>query len=282
MVRIVADSTCDLPEDIVRDYAVTIVPLHIVLGDTEYRDRVEITPDEIFDWCETNKTTPKTSAASFEDIETALEPIVKSGDEAIAFVISESMSTTGNVFRMVIEDLEAEGRIHVFDSQNLSVGIGLLMVEACEMAKEGLTAAEILRELSLIREKVRASFVVDDLNYLARGGRCSGITALAGGMLKLHPKIFVKDGVMEEGRKYRGAMKNVVMDYAHDLEEELACAQKDRVFLISARCDDAVVEEVKDYLESLNHFDSIIVTCAGGVISSHCGPGTLGIMYIAG
>ena len=282
MVRIVADSTCDLPENIVKEYAMTVVPLHIVLGDDEYRDGTEISPKEIFKWCDENDTTPKTSAVSYDDTMKALEPIAASGDEAIVFVISESMSTTGNVFRMVIEDLEAEERIFVFDSQNLSAGIGLLAMKAADMAKDGLAAQVIISRLESLRGRVRASFVLDSLSYLAKGGRCSSITALAGGVLKIHPKIVVKDGAMEADKRYRGQMKAVVMDYVRDMQEELLNACKDRAYLVYAGVDEAIIEEVREHLESLNIFDSILMGDAGGVISSHCGPGTLGVMFIEG
>lgn len=281
MVRIIADSTCDLPVDIARNLGISIVPLHIVLGEKEYRDGIEIHPGEIFDWCDENKTTPKTSAVSYEDATDVLSPFAKSGEEAIVFVISESMSTTGNVFRMAIEDLEASDRIFVFDSQNLSVGIGLLAIQACEMAQEGLTAKEILCKLEAIRGKVRSSFVVDSLTYLARGGRCSAATALAGGVLKIHPKIVVKDGVMEADKRYRGQMRSVIMDYVQDLKEELLQAESNRVFLVFAGDENEITDEVYEYLQELGYFEEIEKACAGGVISSHCGPGTVGVMYIA-
>lgn len=281
MVRIVADSTCDLSGDIARDYGISIVPLHIVLGEAEYRDGVDIHPDDIFKWCEENKTTPKTSAVSFEDVLDDLSPIAKSGDEAVIFVISETMSTTGNVFRMAIEELEAEDRMFVFDSKNLSVGIGLLAMEASEMAKAGVDAKEMLCKLEELRDKVRSSFVVDTLTYLARGGRCSAATALAGGMFKIHPKIVVKDGVMEAEKRYRGQMHSVVTDYVNDLKDELLTAKSNRAFLVYSGLENEISDQAMEFLKGLDHFDEIISLNAGGVISSHCGPGTLGVMYIA-
>lgn len=281
MVRIVADSTCDLSGSIANDYGISIVPLHIVLGEKEYRDGVDIHPEDIFAWCEENKTTPKTSAVSYEDVIDTLTPIAQSGDEAIVFVISESMSTTGNIFRMAINELEAEDRIFVFDSKNLSVGIGLMALEACDMAKAGANAKEILCKLESLRGRVRASFVVDSLTYLARGGRCSAATALAGGVLKIHPKIVVKDGVMEADKRYRGQMRSVVMDYVNDMRDEMLNAEMNRVFLVYAGTEKEIIEEVYAYLKGLEHFGDILELNAGGVISSHCGPGTLGVMFVS-
>lgn len=282
MLRICSDSTCDLSDELIRQYGITIIPLHIVLGDKEYRDRVDISQEEIFEWADKNKTTPKTSAVSFPDAQAAIKPLIDAGDELIIFTISGTMSTTENVLRMVAEDLEVEDRVHVVDSKNLSTGIALLVVEAAEMAKNGLSADEILKEIDRLIPKVRSSFVIDTLTYLARGGRCSSVAALTGGVLRIHPKIIVKDGKMEVSKKYRGQIKAVVMDYIKDMHYALLGARPQRVFITHTSGDRELVEEVRSYLESLNYFDGIYETKAGGVISSHCGPGTLGVLFIEG
>ncbi len=282
MIRICSDSTCDLSDEIVSRYGITIIPLHILLGDEEYRDRVEISQAEIFEWADKNKTTPKTSAVSVPDATEVIKPLVDAGDELIIFTISSTMSTTVNVFNMVAEDLDATDRVHVVDSMNLSTGIGLLVVEAAEMAKEGLKADEIIKEIEKLRPKVRASFVIDTLTYLARGGRCSSVAALTGGVLKIHPKIIVKDGKMEVSKKYRGNIKAVAMDYVKDMHYALLGARRQRVFVTHTSSDRQMVEDVKAYLEDLGYFDEIFETTAGGVISSHCGPGTLGVLFIEG
>lgn len=282
MIRVCSDSTCDLSDEIVQKYGINIIPLHIVLGDKEYRDRVEISQEEIFEWADKNRTTPKTSAISYEDAEAVIKPMAEAGDEAVIFTISGSMSTTMNVFNMVAEDLGASDRIHIVDSMNLSTGIGLLVVEAAVMAAKGCTADEILKEIERLRPKVRSSFVVDTLTYLARGGRCSSVAALTGGVLRIHPKIIVKDGKMEVSKKYRGQIKAVVMDYVKDMHYALLGARPQRVFVTHTSSDREMVENVKAYLESLGYFEEILETRAGGVISSHCGPGTLGVLFIEG
>lgn len=282
MIRICSDSTCDLSDELIREYGIEIIPLHILLGEKEYRDRIEITQDEIFEWADKNKTTPKTSAVSYDDAMAAVKPIVESKDEAVIFTISSTMSTTDNMFRMVVEDLGATDRVHVVDSMNLSTGIGLLVVEAACMAKEGLSADEILKEIERLKPKVRSSFVIDTLTYLARGGRCSSVAALTGGVLRIHPKIVVKDGKMEVSKKYRGQIRNVVKDYVKDMHYALLEARPQRVFITHTSKDREMVEEVREYLESLGHFEAVYETKAGGVISSHCGPGTLGVLFIEG
>lgn len=281
MVKILSDSTCDLSQELVGEYDITIVPLHIVLGDREYRDGLDLTPDMIYEWADENKTTPKTSAVSIEDAIAAMKPHLDKGDDIVAFCISESMSTTGNVFRMAAEELGAEEKVYVVDSANLSTGIGLLVIEAAIMAKEGRGRGEIAARMEQLKPFVRSSFVVDTLVYLHRGGRCSSVAAMAGSMLRLHPKIVVENGAMSAAKKYRGKMEAVISNYAKDLEPLLLTARRERVFITHSGCDAAIIESVKKYLESLHRFEKIHVTRAGGVVSSHCGPGTLGVLFIA-
>ncbi|MCR4842247.1 MAG: DegV family protein, partial [Eubacterium sp.] len=180
MVKIISDSTCDLSQELLERYDVDIVPLHIVLGDEEYRDRLEITPEEIYAWSDEHNTTPKTSAVSLEDAVAAFSPYIEAGQEIVAFTISGSMSTTANVFWMAAEELDAFDKITVIDSENLSTGIGLQVIEAAILAKQGKSAKEIEARIIELRPRVRASFVVDSLEYLRRGGRCSSVAAFAG------------------------------------------------------------------------------------------------------
>lgn len=282
MIKIISDSTCDLSKDLIEKYDIAILPLHIHLGEGEYQDGVTITPNEIYTWADSNNTTPKTSAASMFEVIDLFEPYIKNGDEIISFSIASGMSANNNVMRLAAEDLEAEDKIHVIDSANLSTGIGLLVIEAAIMAKEGKSAKEIVERIEALKPLVSASFVVDTLTYLHRGGRCSSVAALAGGALKLHPKIVVENGKMGVNKKYRGKMNSVILSYAKELEEDLKNAKKDRVFITHSGCDESIISNVHAYLESLDKFDEILVTRAGGVISSHCGPGTLGVLFIKG
>ena len=281
MVKIIADSTCDLSQDLVEKYNVAILPLNIVLGDKEYQDGVNIQPDEIYAWSDEHKTTPKTSAVGLEAAMDMFGKYLDQGMDIITFAISEDMSTTTNVMRLAAQVLEAEDRVHVINSANLSTGIGHLVIEAALMAEAGADAVEIVARVEQLKPRVRASFVVDTLVYLYRGGRCGGLAALAGGALKLHPRISVVDGKMIPGKKYRGKIDHVVMSYVKEMEEELLAAKKGRVFITHSGCEEQLISQVREDLESLNHFDEILVTRAGGVISSHCGPGTLGVLYIS-
>ena len=281
MVKIISDSTCDLSAELVAQYDIDILPLHILLGDEEFEDGKTITPDEIYSWSDEHKTTPKTSAPSLAETIELFRPYVEEGCEIVCFSISNSMSTSGNVMRLAAGELEAENRITVIDSANLSTGIGLLVVEAAIMAKNGHSASEIASVMETLKPNVRASFVVDTLTYLYRGGRCNAVAAMAGGVLKLHPKIVVENGAMDATKKYRGKINSVIMSYVKDMETDLKAARPDRVFITHSGCDAATVESVRSFLESLGVFHEILEPRAGGVVSSHCGPGTLGVLFIA-
>lgn len=281
-VKIIADSTCDLSDELLEKYDIAVIPLHILLGERECEDGVDVTPDEIYSWSDDNATTPKTSAPSMERAMEVMKTYLDQGRKLICFSISSEMSTSGNVMRLAAEELDAEDEVTIIDSANLSTGIGLLVIEAAVMAKEGKSAAEIEEEILKLRPLVRASFVVDTLTYLHRGGRCSGLAAMAGGALKLHPRIVVEDGKMQPGKKYRGKMPKVLLSYVQEMEEHLKHAKKERVFITHSGCPEETIESVRQYLEKLDVFDEILVTRAGGVISSHCGPGTLGVLFIEG
>ena len=281
MVKIISDSTCDLSQELLERYDIAVLPLQVTLGEESYEDGVNITVDEIYRWADENKTTPKTAAPLMETAIATLSPWLEQGMDVICFSISESMSTSANVMRLAAKELKAADRVTVIDSQNLSTGIGLLVIEAAIMAKEGKSAEEITSAVKSLRPLVRSSFVVDTLTYLHRGGRCSSVAALAGGMLRLHPKIVVTGGKMGVSKKYRGKMTRVLPEYVEDMKEELLNSHKERVFITHSGCTQETIDQVKTILEGLNHFDEILITRAGSVISSHCGPGTLGVLFIA-
>lgn len=280
MVRIIADSTCDLSQDLLEKYGVVILPLHILLGEDEYEDGRDIRPEEIFRWSDEHGTTPRTSAPSMESAVKLFQEVGKDGEEMICFSISGQMSTSNNVMKLAAEEAGLAERVTVIDSENLSTGIGLLVVEAAIMAREGRSAGEIADRMEKLKPMVRASFVVDTLVYLHRGGRCSGLAAMLGSTLRLHPQIVVENGKMHSNKKYRGSLEKALTAYARDLEPVMRKAKRDRVFITHSGCASETVEMVRSYLKQLGIFEEILETRAGGVISSHCGPGTLGILFI--
>lgn len=277
-IKIMADSTCDLTKELAEKYGITIVPLYIVMDEKSYRDGIEITPEEIYRWSDACGQTPKTAAVGLDVAEEYMKPFDEEDTDIILFGISEDMSSTCNVFRLAGQNME-HALVHVIDSMNLSTGIGLQVLRAAEMAADGKSAGEIVSAIEAAREKVRASFVVDTLVYLQRGGRCSAVTALLAGALKLKPQISVAEGKMGVAKKFRGNIETVTKKYVKDMETELKSADKKRVFITHSGCPRHVVEAVRSYLESLDYFEEIIETTAGSVISSHCGPNTLGVLF---
>lgn len=275
---IITDSTADLSSELIEKYNIEVIPLCIVLDDKSYFDGRDITPEEIIEWSNKNKTTPKTSAAGIEEAINALKPHKEADDEVIYIGISEDMSTTCNVVRLAADELEYE-KVHVINSMNLSTGIGLQVLRAAELAQAGVSAGDIYEAIYNARDLVRASFVVDTLTFLARGGRCSAVTALLANTLQLKPRIEVKDGKMGVGTKYRGKTKKVLMSYVEDMKDDLLNADPRRVFVTYSVMDHELVEPVVEYLKSLNYFEEILETQAGGVITSHCGPATLGVLF---
>ena len=277
MVKILSDSTCDLSKELINKYNIGIIPLYVRLGEKEYLDGIDIAPEILYKWSDEHGETPKTAAPSVDDI----LKFIDNDNEYIIFTISSSMSASFNNARLAAEERDDNKEIYIIDSANLSTGIGLQVVYAAELALKGLSAKEIVSEIERLKDKVKASFVIDTLVYLHRGGRCSGLAALFGTALKLHPRIAVSNGAMHPEKKYRGSSKKYVMDYVKDMEADLLSARKERVFITHSGCDREIVNSVRTYLESLDHFDEILETRAGSVVSSHCGPGTLGVLFIS-
>ena len=278
-VRIVADSTCDLTQAQIEKNKIGIIPLCIIMDEKSYFDGLEVKPSEIFAWSNKNKTTPKTSATSIEKAVEILTHYKERGDEVIFLGISEDMSTNCNVIRLAADELEYD-KVHVINSMNLSTGIGLQVLRAAEMAEAGKSAEEIVEAIEEARVDVRASFVVDTLTFLARGGRCSAVTALLASTLKIKPKISVSMGKMGVAEKYHGNFKKALNRYVRNMEEDLLKADPTRIFVTHSEMDDpALVREIVDYLKELNHFREVVTSDAGCVISSHCGPNCLGVLF---
>ena len=277
-IRIVSDSTCDLSQELIQKYEISIIPLCITLGEDTYLDGVDITPEEIYEWSDEHKTTPKTSAVPFDKVEETLKPMVDAGEDIIFIGISEEMSSTCNRIRIFAEDEEYD-RLFVMDSKSLSTGIGLQVIRAAELRDAGKTAEEIVAEIENSRDRVRASFVIDTPTFLARGGRCTAVEAFMATALKLHPEIVVKDGKMGAGRKVRGKTSLAVGAYLDGLIPAIKSADTRRVFVTHSGSEREIIDSVKAKLAELNIFDEILETQAGGVISSHCGPNTLGVLF---
>lgn len=280
MVKIIADSTCDLSPELLERYNIDLIPLCVVMGENTYLDGVNISPNEIYQWSRNENTTPKTAAPGIENIIEILKPYVEDNYEIIFFGISEDMSSTCDTVRLAMQYLNTD-KIHIINSKNLSTGIGLQVLKGATMAAEGTDPQTIVEYMeNIMCAKVRASFVVDTLTFLHMGGRCSSVAALIGNALSLKPMIKVENGKMGVGKKYRGNNKKALLHYLDDLKPELLKADKERVFITHSGCDKEVVDMLYQELQRLHIFKEIHITRAGSVVSSHCGPKTLGILYV--
>lgn len=276
-VLIVSDSTSDLSAEIIERYGIKILPLGVNLGEKLFSDGVDITPEDIYYHYEMTGELPKTSAVNMADFSDFFEKYTSEGYSIVCFTISSHMSSTFNNARMAAEDFED---VYVIDSENLSTGSGLLVVEACEMAKAGKSAAEIAEKIKDMRAKVCASFVIDDLEFLHKGGRCSALAAFGANLLKLKPCITVTDGKMGVSKKYRGNFAQVLKTYIAEQIGDGSSIELDRVFVTHAGCDEAIVSECREQVKSLAPFGEVFVTRAGCTVSSHCGKNTLGVLFI--
>ncbi len=283
MIKLYTDSTCDLSKEQIEQNNIIVVPLYVSLGEEcTGKDGVDITPDKIYEWADRVKDTPKTAAFAPDDILVEIEKCKVAGDDMIFIGIGSDMSATSNVVRLSSEDAEYEDHVFVIDSKNLSTGIGLSLLKAAQLIREGKTGAEISKFMSEDWiPRVRASFVVETLTYLQRGGRCSATTALLANTLKIKPRIAVTNGKLDVDGKYRGKHMQVVLKYVKDMEAALLNAEPEQVFITHSGIDPEIVDAVREYLTQLNYFENITVTRAGAVISSHCGYGTLGVLFVS-
>ena len=278
-IKILADSTCDLSPELRSLYGIDILPLQVNLDQDSRLDGVNIQPDEIYAWADVNNKTPTTSAPTPEAVQAFLKPFAGEYD-IIVFTISSEMSSTYQIFCAVAQTFP-DTRITVIDSRNLSTGIGLQVLTAAKMVQNGASYEEILAELKTINPLVRAGFVVENVLFLYKGGRCSALAAWGATALKLRPTLAVVDGVIKVDRKVRGDIRTATMKYVTGMEQEILAAREDMVFITHSGTSQEIIDEVYAYLKKLNKFKNIYITRAGCVVSSHCGAGTLGVLFIA-
>lgn len=276
-VVIASDSTCDLSPELIERYQIPIVPLVVTLGEKQYSDGVDIDPDAIYKHYSETGELPKTAAPNISDFEKFFEKYTSEGNSIVFFTISAEMSSTYSNAKIAAEDFED---VYVVDTRNLSTGGGLLVVSAAEMAAEGKSAQEIANACTELAERVDASFIVDDLEFLHKGGRCSAVAAFGANLLQLKPCIFVKDGKMGVGKKYRGRFYAVLQKYVADQIGDASNIDTTRIFVTHAGCDEEIYRQCVEQVKSLAPFGEVLVTRAGCTISSHCGRNTLGVLFI--
>ena len=276
-IIISSDSTCDLSRELIERYSIRILPMGISLGDEIFRDGIDITPDAIYAHAAETGQLPKTSAINMAEDADFFEELTRDGSAVIHFTISSAMSATYNNARMAAEDFED---VYVVDAKNLSTGSGLLVLAAAEMAQQGMEAEVIAQKVSAMADYVDASFVVDNLEYLAKGGRCSAVAAFGANLLQLKPCISVKNGTMGVGKKYRGKFEKVLPAYVADRLSNSEDIDLERIFVTHAGCDPQLVESVAELVRNTLPFKEVLVTRAGCTVSSHCGANTLGILFV--
>lgn len=276
-IIISSDSTCDLSAELKERYDVRIIPLGVTLGDKVYRDGIDINPDDIYAHHAKTGELPKTTAANVGECIDYFTDLTKDGDAVIHFTISSTMSSTYSNACLAAAEFE---NVYVIDSKNLSTGGGLLVVSAAEMAKSGMEAGDIVAELEKLIPCVDASFVIDSLEYLHKGGRCSALAMMGANLLKLKPCIEVKDGSMGVGKKYRGVYGRVLSEYVDERLQNIDDIDNRRVFVTHAGCDSEIVNAVVEQVKSKGIFKEVFLTRAGCTISSHCGANTLGVLFI--
>ncbi|MGN7760982.1 DegV family protein [Paenibacillus sp. 22594] len=278
IVKIFSDSTSDLPQSWKEKYDIRIVPLYVVFDDATYKDGVDITPEEVYEQVAARGALPKTAAPSPADFMTAFEPVIRDGGDIVYISLSSALSSTYQNALLAAGEFP-EGRVQVVDSETLCGGIALLVMKAARAAAKGQSALEIAAMLKECRSRVETEFVVDTLDYLYMGGRCSGMQNFIGSLLKIRPVLRLIDGAIVPVSKIRGKKEKVVEQM---LQHALAHAGEiDRELLIVAH---TLAEEDARYLEQAlreqTGVDEIATIHAGCVIGSHCGPGTVGLMYM--
>ena len=274
---IAADSTCDLSPELIQSYGIQIIPLGVTLGEKQYTDGVDIDPDFIYAHYEKTGELPKTSAVNLVDFEDYFARETAAGNSVVLFTISSDMSSTCNNARLAAEGFE---NVCVVDTRNLSTGGGLLVLTAAELAAEGKSAAEIAETCSALAPCVDASFIIDSLEFLHKGGRCSALAAFGANMLSLKPCILVQNGKMGVGKKYRGKFGAVLPKYVSDRLGDGSDVVSGHIFVTHAGCEPAVIDACVEAVKAIAPEAKIHITRAGCTISSHCGRNTLGVLFI--
>ena len=278
-IKIITDSTNDLGKDLLQQLNIDVVPLSVNFSEESYLDGVEITTKELYEKVEKLNQLPKTAAVPIQNFIDIFEKYVNDGYEIIYTGISKSLSRTFENAFFAAQEVNPE-KIHLVDSMNLSTGIGLLLMKAAKYRDQGMSGAEIKTKLENDRNNVRSQFAVETMEYLHKGGRCSGITRFVGSLLKLKPIIQVREGKMGVGKLPRGKMVIALNTLIKQLEEDLPNLDKDVVVITHSFADESCEYLQAKLAELLGDNVPVIATQAGCVISSHCGKGTIGILYM--
>ena len=274
-IKISADSTCDLSRSLIEQYQIGISPLHICIGEETYLDTVEIDPDTLFEKVDAGLPY-HTAAVNVQEYLNTFGAYLQEYDAVIHVTIASGMSSCYQNACIAAREL---GNVYVVDSQNLSCGMGHLVLDAAELAAQGMAAEDIKRELDVRKEKLDVSFVLATLEYLQKGGRCSSIVALGANFLHLRPCVQVREGKMQVGKKFRGKMDKCYLDYIREALSDPETVDTRRIFITDSGLSEEERQALEDEVRSILPFETIYHTQAGCTISGHCGPRCMGVLF---
>ena len=275
-IKITCDSTCDLSPELYERYQISVIPMCVSLRDRLCRDGVDVQPKELFSYVEETGKLPTTSAISVGEYEAFFRSFVDEGCEVVHINLSSELSSSHQ--NACIAAREA-GNVFVVDSRSLSTGSGHLVILAAELASAGYDGAYIAKALDEMKGNLDVSFVLQTLDYLHKGGLCSGVARFGANMLKLRPEIVMENGSLHVGKMYRGNMKKSILDYVRGRLEQADHISYDRIFVTHSGVPDEIVQKVIALVKELRPFEEVIETVAGSTISCHCGPNCLGVLF---
>ena len=276
-IKITSDSTCDLSRELVEKYDIAILPLTVIKGNEQFKDGVDITPADIFAHVAAGNPLCSTTATNVGEYTDIFGQYSKENDGVIHISLGSGFSSSYQNACLAAEEFP---NVRVIDSQNLSTGQGLVVLKACELAATSNDLDAIAMELDAYTERVEASFLLDQLGYMVKGGRCSSVVALGANLLNLKPCIEVKSGKMSVVKKYRGNYAKCLVSYVKDRITNRANLDRTTLFVTRTPVTDACLQAVKETVDSCADFENIYWTEAGSTVSCHCGPGTLGVLFV--
>ena len=276
-IKILSDSTCDLSPDLLRQHDITLVPLTVIKGDQQFKDGVTITPDVIFAHVASGGALCTTAANSVGEYTDFFAQYADTCDGIIHISLGSHFSSCYQNACIAAEEFP---NVRVIDSANLSTGQGLVVLEACRLAKECTDLDALAEALRAFTTRVEASFLLDRLDYMVKGGRCSMVTALGANLLNLKPCIEVRDGKMVVVKKYRGNYAKCLGNYVKDRLADREDLARDTLFVTHTPVSDVCMQAVEEAVGQYARFENIYHTVAGCTVSCHCGPGTLGVLFV--
>lgn len=280
MIRISTDTTADIPKHFIDEFDISVLPLIVTLGDSEYFDGIDVSPDDIYKFVAETDTLPKTSARSIEDFKEYFSTLLEESDIVVHCGIGSKLSACYANACKAVEELGMNNRIFIVDSCALSSGIGLIVLRGAAAARAGKSVNEIVQIMNDTAAHNQTSFVVDKLEYLYKGGRCSRFSFSVAGLLKIKPRLEMVDGSLINTGKEIGPYKSVLIKYVDAILKKYNNPSKEYCFVTHTDMDPALVQMVIDYVKSKHLFEHVEEMLAGSVITSHCGKSTLGILYV--